>query len=140
MKDYVKIQVKQILFHMIESVLDGEMSMDSDNISFATLLYPDSDTSICADDVSQISKAFNQVIRFLLSRDIQIVGSRYTDNLVSPTDAYYLPVNIHIRYAVGSEHPDRLKELNFAHTYFRVNDGIADSKVFDYFCGGNKDE
>ena len=136
MKDYVKIQVKYILFHMIESVLDGDMSVDSGTITHSTNLYPDSDTSICADDVSQISEGFNQVIRFLLSRDIKIIGSRYTDNQLSPTDAYYLPVNIHIRYDVGSEHPDRLKELNFAHTYFMVNDGIADSKVFDYFSGG----
>lgn len=140
MKEYVKIQAKYILYNMIESVLDGDMSVDSDNISFATRLYPDPDTSVCADDVSQISEAFNQVFRFLLSRDIQIIGSRYTDNLLSPTDADCFPVDIHIRYAVGSEHPDHLKELNLAHTYFRVNDGIADSKVFDHFCGGNKDE
>ena len=140
MKDYVKIQVKNILFNMIEAVLDGVMSVDSDNISYATNMYPDSDTSICADDVSQISEAFNQVIRFLLSRDIQIVGSRYTDNLLSPIDAHYLPVNIQIRYAVGSELIEHLKDLNFAHTYFTINGGIADSKDFDYFCGGNKHE
>lgn len=136
MNEYVKIQVKSILFHMIESVLDGDMSVDSDNIISGTSLYPDSDTPICADDVSQISEGFNQVIRFLLSRDIKIIGSRYTDNQLSPTVAYYLPVNIYIRYDVGSEHPDHLKELNFAHTYFMINDGIADPKDFDHFSGG----
>lgn len=140
MKDYVKIQVKNILFNMIEAVLDGVMSVDSDNISYATNMYPDSDTSICADDVSQISEGFNQVIRFLLSRDIQIVGSRYTDNLLSPTVAQYLPVSIHIRYSVGSERIEHLKELNFAHTYFRIDGGTADSKQFDFFCGGKNYE
>lgn len=138
MKEYVKIQVKHMLFHMIESVLDGDMSIDSDAITYGTNLYPDPDTSICADDVSQISEAFNQVIRFLLSRDIRIVGSRYTDNLVRPAVAHYLPVNIYIRYDVASERIgiEHLKDLNFAHTYFMINDGIAGPKDFDYFSGG----
>lgn len=136
MKEYVKIQVKHMLFHMIESVLDGDMSIDSDAITYGTNLYPDSDTSICADDVSQISEGFNQVIRFLLSRDITIIGSRYTDNQLSPTDAYYLPVGIHIRYDAISRPIEHLEELNFAHTHFVINGGKANSEDFDHFSGG----